>query len=151
MPSLGCGWCRRCFVLPRTDHLSLQTPANSHPGTTLCFRHTQRPFVSCFSSIHIMPPTSRGLFSIPLRTIRRDISLFRRCLATVTAAPAPEDVTEEVLNKPAGIKLRQYQEECIQSVLSYLDQGHKRLGISLATGSGKTVGGGPSRCAMDEG
>ncbi|EXJ89023.1 hypothetical protein A1O3_02087 [Capronia epimyces CBS 606.96] len=38
-----------------------------------------------------------------------------------------------------GIRLREYQEECIQSVLSYLDKGHKRLGISLATGSGKTV------------
>ncbi|KAK2758382.1 hypothetical protein FQN54_004232 [Arachnomyces sp. PD_36] len=39
----------------------------------------------------------------------------------------------------AQIRLRDYQEECIQSVLSYLDKGHKRLGISLATGSGKTV------------
>jgi len=38
-----------------------------------------------------------------------------------------------------AIRLRQYQEECIQSVLSYLDHGQKRLGISLATGSGKTV------------
>lgn len=37
------------------------------------------------------------------------------------------------------IRLRDYQEECIQSVLSHLDAGHKRLGISLATGSGKTV------------
>jgi ATP-dependent helicase IRC3 len=37
------------------------------------------------------------------------------------------------------IQLREYQEECIQAVLSYLDAGHKRLGISLATGSGKTV------------
>ncbi|KAI9778962.1 MAG: hypothetical protein M1839_007773 [Geoglossum umbratile] len=40
---------------------------------------------------------------------------------------------------PAGVRLREYQEECIQSVLSYLIKGHKRLGISLATGSGKTV------------
>ncbi|KAJ5689618.1 ATP-dependent helicase IRC3 [Penicillium macrosclerotiorum] len=39
----------------------------------------------------------------------------------------------------SGIVLRDYQEECIQSVLTYLDQGHRRLGISLATGSGKTV------------
>lgn len=39
----------------------------------------------------------------------------------------------------AQIRLRDYQEECIKSVLSYLDDGHKRLGISLATGSGKTV------------
>ena len=38
-----------------------------------------------------------------------------------------------------AIRLRQYQEECVQSVLDYLDKGHKRLGISLATGSGKTV------------
>ena len=38
-----------------------------------------------------------------------------------------------------AIKLREYQEECIQAVLSYLERGHKRLGISLATGSGKTV------------
>ncbi|KAL2267541.1 hypothetical protein VTJ83DRAFT_4818 [Remersonia thermophila] len=37
------------------------------------------------------------------------------------------------------LTLRSYQEECIQSVLSSLEQGHKRLGVSLATGSGKTV------------
>ncbi|RFU30585.1 hypothetical protein B7463_g5712, partial [Scytalidium lignicola] len=37
------------------------------------------------------------------------------------------------------VKLREYQEECIQAVLSHLEDGHKRLGISLATGSGKTV------------
>ncbi|KAI4867090.1 P-loop containing nucleoside triphosphate hydrolase protein [Hypoxylon rubiginosum] len=38
-----------------------------------------------------------------------------------------------------GIRLRDYQEECIQSVLNSLKHGHKRLGISLATGAGKTV------------
>ncbi|KAI8629033.1 P-loop containing nucleoside triphosphate hydrolase protein [Xylariaceae sp. FL1651] len=37
------------------------------------------------------------------------------------------------------VRLREYQEECIQSVLSSLQQGHRRLGISLATGAGKTV------------
>ncbi|KAI1823130.1 P-loop containing nucleoside triphosphate hydrolase protein [Xylaria intraflava] len=37
------------------------------------------------------------------------------------------------------VHLRDYQEECIQSVLASLDKGHKRLGISLATGAGKTV------------
>ncbi|RSL90236.1 hypothetical protein CEP52_014661 [Fusarium oligoseptatum] len=41
-------------------------------------------------------------------------------------------------NKPK-LKLRDYQEECISSVLKSLKQGHKRVGISLATGSGKTV------------
>ncbi|KAK0718247.1 P-loop containing nucleoside triphosphate hydrolase protein [Lasiosphaeria miniovina] len=38
-----------------------------------------------------------------------------------------------------GIRLRNYQEECIQSILTSFDQGHKRVGVSLATGSGKTV------------
>lgn len=38
-----------------------------------------------------------------------------------------------------GIRLRGYQEECIQSVLNSVGHGHKRLGISLATGAGKTV------------
>ncbi|KAF4533838.1 Dead deah box helicase [Lasiodiplodia theobromae] len=48
-------------------------------------------------------------------------------------APPPPPITR------SGIQLRDYQEECIQSVLSYLEKGHKRLGVSLATGSGKTV------------
>ncbi|EPS42372.1 hypothetical protein H072_3654 [Dactylellina haptotyla CBS 200.50] len=40
---------------------------------------------------------------------------------------------------PQTFALRDYQEECIQAVLDHHDQGHRRLGISLATGSGKTV------------
>ncbi|KAK2606080.1 putative ATP-dependent helicase IRC3 [Conoideocrella luteorostrata] len=36
-------------------------------------------------------------------------------------------------------KLRDYQQDCIKSVLLSLKRGHKRVGISLATGSGKTV------------
>ncbi|KIW45440.1 uncharacterized protein PV06_03832 [Exophiala oligosperma] len=61
-----------------------------------------------------------------------DSRLPYRALASVASAPPP------VLREEA-IRLREYQEECIQSVLSYLGRGHKRLGISLATGSGKTV------------
>ncbi|KAJ3493863.1 hypothetical protein NLG97_g4460 [Lecanicillium saksenae] len=41
--------------------------------------------------------------------------------------------------KPQKPQLRDYQQECIKSVLNSLKSGHKRVGISLATGSGKTV------------
>lgn len=59
---------------------------------------------------------------------RRSISSSPRLLSKDPAAP-----------KPQGLQLRNYQEECIQSVLLSLEKGHKRLGVSLATGSGKTV------------
>ena len=42
-------------------------------------------------------------------------------------------------NGTSGIQLRPYQEESINSVLTSLSQGARRLGLSLATGSGKTV------------
>ncbi|KAG7287985.1 hypothetical protein NEMBOFW57_007505 [Staphylotrichum longicolle] len=50
-----------------------------------------------------------------------------------------QDEPRTVPTASPGLTLRNYQEECIQSVLSSLEKGHKRLGVSLATGSGKTV------------
>lgn len=44
-----------------------------------------------------------------------------------------------VENGANGIQLRDYQEESIASVLDFLSKGERRLGLSLATGSGKTV------------
>lgn len=55
---------------------------------------------------------------------------------TIVASP-PVVNSNHVAKNP--IRLRDYQDECIKAVLSYLDKGQKRLGISLATGSGKTV------------
>lgn len=54
-------------------------------------------------------------------------------------ASAPPPPLPQPIVAPPKIQLREYQEECIQAVLSYLQAGHKRLGVSLATGSGKTV------------
>ncbi|KAL4760851.1 DEAD/DEAH box helicase [Aspergillus foveolatus] len=63
-------------------------------------------------------------------TISQRLRRWNSAIATAKSTPTPE--------APA-IKLRDYQEECIQSVLKHVAQGHKRLGISLATGAGKTV------------
>ncbi|OAA47749.1 DEAD/DEAH box helicase [Metarhizium rileyi] len=52
---------------------------------------------------------------------------------------APLKIFAANLSLTAKPKLRDYQQECIKSVLSSLRRGHKRVGISLATGSGKTV------------
>jgi superfamily II DNA or RNA helicase len=73
-------------------------------------------------------------------TLRPKIQQCRGILRGIAALTRGVTTNPEPLTNPnVGIRLRQYQEECIQSVLSHLSQGHKRLGISLATGSGKTV------------
>ncbi|KAI0597955.1 P-loop containing nucleoside triphosphate hydrolase protein [Biscogniauxia sp. FL1348] len=62
--------------------------------------------------------------------------VFPKPIGTATYA------TKAAVSSPAKlqqVRLRDYQEECIQSVLASIRSGSKRLGISLATGSGKTV------------
>ncbi|KAJ9133776.1 p-loop containing nucleoside triphosphate hydrolase protein [Coniochaeta hoffmannii] len=78
------------------------------------------------NSQYACPPPSIRLFSASAaRPARRKVAIHAaRPTAAATADP---------------IQLRDYQEECIQSVISSLENGHKRVGISLATGSGKTV------------
>ncbi|KAI0020542.1 P-loop containing nucleoside triphosphate hydrolase protein [Xylariomycetidae sp. FL0641] len=83
-----------------------------------------------------MPPLlSRWVFSprplrvLPwLRPYRANTPKLVASYATVKTSPPPQQ-----------IRLRDYQEECIQAVLASLKNGSKRLGISLATGAGKTV------------
>ncbi len=80
---------------------------------------------------YMMPPAPRGWINTwDVWRFKQIPSICRRYATTVV---------KPVAGPPLKIRLRQYQEECIQAVLSYLEKGHKRLGISLATGSGKTV------------
>lgn len=85
-----------------------------------------------------MPPASRGLLRVLWSPKWRPQFHPTRGLTT-QAVKDPPQVVDPPLTPKVGIRLREYQEECIQSVLSYLRKGHKRLGVSLATGSGKTV------------
>jgi len=45
-----------------------------------------------------------------------------------------------------SIQLRQYQLDCIDAVLNAFQDGKRQVGVSLATGSGKTVSTRVSRC-----
>lgn len=80
-------------------------------------------------------PLSRSLLRLS-RSRPSPIYSLRRQLRYTSTAPSP--LLEDPI-APPPVVLRDYQEECIQSILRYLDEGHKRLGVSLATGSGKTV------------
>lgn len=80
----------------------------------------------------------RGSSTRYFRCIRFATTLKLLCLRPYATA-ASSSLTDVDLGSKAAIRLRGYQEECIQSVLSYLANGHRRLGVSLATGSGKTV------------
>lgn len=47
---------------------------------------------------------------------------------------------DEISAKPqAGFFLRAYQEECVEAILTAFREGRRQVGVSLATGAGKTV------------
>ncbi|KAH9887827.1 P-loop containing nucleoside triphosphate hydrolase protein [Xylariomycetidae sp. FL2044] len=77
------------------------------------------------------------LFKLSLQPKPAATSIYIRSLATKKPVNLP-DAASPPLPVPQ-VRLRYYQEECIQSVLASIQNGHKRLGVSLATGAGKTV------------
>jgi ATP-dependent helicase IRC3 len=74
-------------------------------------------------------PSPKGRTGPPLRQL----------YATPHPRYASTLATTNHSNGTSNIQLRPYQEESITSVLTSLSQGARRLGLSLATGSGKTV------------
>ncbi|KAI9736088.1 MAG: hypothetical protein M1818_006264 [Claussenomyces sp. TS43310] len=84
-----------------------------------------------------MPPASRGPWMLFLRARRPVLPHVQHY--PPAGRQAHGNAASSTLSSIPSIRLRDYQEECIQAVLSHLKQGHKRLGVSLATGAGKTV------------
>lgn len=106
-------------------------------GLQPCFRCGRTSTSTCLDLLTRMEFVRRfGLLSIT-RPWRRPPG---RCLRPRSLRNVRLNSSGSPPLSGSSIVLRDYQEECIQSVLEYLDGGHRRLGISLATGAGKTVG-----------
>ncbi|ETS83747.1 hypothetical protein PFICI_05623 [Pestalotiopsis fici W106-1] len=85
-------------------------------------------------------PTFRLAHSTVVHCQRGPRPSVRWATSQATAASVAGEAAPAIPPVGGGhVRLRKYQEECIQAVLSSLEQGHKRIGISLATGAGKTV------------
>jgi hypothetical protein len=72
---------------------------------------------------------------------RRIVTATQRCVIRGPEASHGGCPRAFATQQAPKLQLRDYQIECIQSVVSAIKNGHKRLGISLATGGGKTVSG----------
>lgn len=112
------------------SHLHLLAQHHHH-------RHLHQTSHRChsFVSASVFLPTS-----ISLCTMFRTGLVFVLRRKPVSCVETAFRTFSSTINHDAKVKLRDYQKECIGSVLTALESGHKRVGISLATGSGKTVG-----------
>ncbi|CAH0048828.1 unnamed protein product, partial [Clonostachys solani] len=70
-----------------------------------------------------------------LGVVQRQLLHHKLTFATLVSSPK----TGLGAEKPTKLELRDYQLECIKSVVKSTKRGVKRVGVSLATGSGKTV------------
>lgn len=129
--------CLHCLFLEDHRHSEKRyLPVRNHDITRNdTWMDIIRHRLGAFPISHIFTVRTRMPVSTPLRCPRLSPQRKLWRSNSTLAIPLHRPTEPERLS----IVLRDYQEECIQSVLRYVDEGHKRLGISLATGAGKTV------------
>lgn len=120
--------CLHCLSTRNTNYAQARTATFD-----LAVIHRMEPLLRQWRAHIALRLYTRPVRLISIRTRPPPCLASKRLFSTIPATNA------QGANPPNGIQLRDYQEESIQSVLDHLGQGHNRLGLSLATGSGKTV------------
>lgn len=134
----SCGSLKSCFSVAQLADSATLCEARSTSATVaeIWTRLLLHQLFSSGEEAHLQPCAM-------LQTVVR--RLFRPNSATGVPAAAWIGQARQYAAAAASLgssnklKLRDYQQECIKSVVLSLKRGHKRVGISLATGSGKTV------------
>ncbi|KAI5292162.1 hypothetical protein KEM55_008044, partial [Ascosphaera atra] len=119
----------------RTLSRGLHTPPSAIPRPAYLY-HLYRPNAARLTT----PPFTRAFASAKTTKTTKTKKAAKSSVAKAKSTPddtiSPSTDAGPPLSK---LQLRDYQEECITAVLNSIASGHKRLGVSLATGSGKTV------------
>lgn len=119
---------------------------NGYPSASQLFPDVKQ---SARLSIVMRQPLSRGLRAVSCTVwgLRPQRNALGPC-PKFSRGPGPPlagtrsyatESKQPVVQQVQQVQLRDYQIECIQAVVSAFKNGHKRVGISLATGGGKTV------------
>lgn len=136
----SCGSLKSCFSVAQLADSATLCEARSTSATVaeIWTRLLLHQLFSSGEEAHLQPCAM--LQTVVRRLFRPDSATGVPAAAWIgqarryAAAAAPAS-----LGRNNKLKLRDYQQECIKSVVLSLKRGHKRVGISLATGSGKTV------------